>query len=216
MATSIARVLSSVSESSLIEALLARHNYSASQLFESVGEQVPAVLESVKVRLDAEKKLSTRFKVLFVEHFRKANGASLPSGAFENTIKLQYAENFLGGVSAETLTLTDEHYKQFMSDNAASSRGDTSRAKRRIEALSKGDTLAVAEMDSEPTMETAFLVSRGPAGTSVRDTSYMNPKSKVSLELAAEYEALEVVEEEIVEEPLASDDSDDSTEELGA
>lgn len=214
MATSIARVLSSVSESSLIEALLARHGYNASQLFESIGEQVPSVLESVKVRLDAEKKLSTRFKVLFVEHFRKANGASLPSGAFENTIKLKYAENFLGGVSAETLTLTDEHYKQFMSDNAASSRGDTSRAKRRIEALSKGDTLAVAEMDSEPTMETAFLVSRGPAGTSIRDTSYMNPKSKVSLELAAEYEALEVVEEEVVDE---EDDSDsDSTEELGA
>lgn len=213
------RALAALSTESLIEVLLGRYNDSKDDMLESIVELAPEVLEAKARRLDAESKVTTRFMDIFVTLFRGLKNASVSAKVFEPKVISDYATKYLGGLNAESLQLAQEHLARFLDENSASGRSDGSRPARLLKAQAAGNDDEVAKIASEPTMADAFLVSRGPAGTNIRDSAYMNPDSEVSKQLAEKLARLALAEleaEDLPEDLATSEDDDEVDEEVEA
>jgi len=149
MATS----LSSVSFVSLVRAAFEQVDCDAELFSEKLNEVLPVVIREIKAEKLLAEVSTIRLKALCVEFYRKNKNVGTPTEVLKSLLTKAYLKTYEGG-DIDKLEMVSNAVDSFISANMASKKGD--------KAILNGTKVGV-------TTDNAFLVSNGPAGTSLRD-----------------------------------------------
>ena len=145
--------LSSASFVSLVRAAFEQIDCDVELFSEKLSEVLPVVIREINAEKLLAEVSTIRLQALCVEFYRKNKNVGTPTEVLKPFLTKAYLKTYEGG-DIDKLEMVGNSVDSFIAANMASKKGD--------KAILNGTKVGV-------TTDNAFLVSNGPAGTSLRD-----------------------------------------------